>query len=392
MSSADAHRAADGPTCKVHTVDRRSNAVPGAAAPEARNSSRPARRSAGAEPLSRPHSTHRAFAAFVVLIAVSMTLPASSGTITASAEARLVSALSLFESRHGAEAIGELREVVTSYPDWTTARLALASALLRRGVFEEAESLYVGVLGGGTVGEIESGTGTPVDLPPGVLDAVLGLAICRDELGAVRSADRLYRAYADRMGVASPAAARAYYRLAEMLERSGVPWGDPSAERARALALDPDVESSDTLPPLPDAATDSLTEPYTRTVEIVGPELDPGDLLPVSTDSLALDLVAPVLLRYVEPRPVAAVGDSVARGVEMLAVELLVGTDGSVDDVLFGECDGVDCRTLVAVTFAASQWGFAAATLGGEPVPARIRFPVPLGRFTARPGGEGEQP
>ncbi len=285
-------------------------------------------------------------------------------------------ALSLLGSRRGTEALEVLREVVAASPDWETATLALGSTLIRRGLFAEARSEYEPIVGTSTVETIENGDGTSADLTRGQLEALFGLAICRDEEGAVRQADRLYRAYADRMGLASPDAARAFYRLAMMLERTDMPWGDANAERARALALDPNIGASDMLPPLPDPAADARTEPYTRLITLVGIEPSHSGVEAAPHDSTTVEPVPPALMSYVEPWPEAADGDTLPNA-EVLNVGLLIGASGTVEDVGIDDCDSIGCAALVDLAFAAARWSFAPATVDGKPVAARIIFPVP---------------
>jgi len=299
-----------------------------------------------------------------------------------------VHALSLLNSRRGTEALAELREVVAASPDWETATLALGSTLIRRGLFAEARSEYERIVGPSTAVAIEDGDETRVDLTRNQLEALFGLAICRDEEGDVRRADRLYRAYADRMGVASADAARAFYRLAVMLERTDMPWGDANAERDRALALDPSIETSDMLPQLPDPEADPRTEPYTRLITLVGtePSHAPNEATP--DDSTTVETVPPALISYVRPWPETADSDSLP-GTEVLDVELLVGPSGTVEDVRIDDCDSIWCGALVDLAFATARWSFAPATVNGEPVAARIVFPVPQNGAPEAPDVDG---
>ncbi len=326
------------------------------------------------------------------LLAVAHPRTALSQTTAATPEARLVGALSLLDSRRGAEALDELRAVVGGSPSWETARLALASTLLRRGLFAEAGSEYVHIVGQSTVSAIENGDGTEIELTPAQLEALFGMAICRDEDGAIRPADRLYRDYADRMGLTSPDAARAFYRLASMLERTDVPWGDADAARARAFALDPDIERAEMLPPLPDPATDPRTEPYTRPIEFAGIAPSPGDTEVADDDTTDQDTTAaapvpPALATYMEPWPETGRVNPAAAG-DTLRIELLVNADGAVEDVRIDDCDSIGCGALVDLTFAAAHWSFVPATVDGRPVPARILFPVPHDGEPAAPGAD----
>ncbi len=350
--------------------------------------------------ISRPQAALRALAwrrGVLALSVVTMLFvgprDASSRTTPSTPEARLVNALSLLDSRRGAEALKELRGIVSESPTWETARSALGSTLLRRGLFVEARSEFAQIVGRDAVTAIENGDGAEVELTPTQMDALFGLAICRDEEGEVRRADRLYRAYADRMGLASPKAARAFHRLAVMFERVDVPWGDAAAERSRALALDPTVGDTDVLPPLPDPGADPRTEPYTRVIQLVDTAPPPAEtdlsLGDVETadddttvvargDSTVVTLVPPVLASYIEPWPETVDVDSPPGGGDTLNVELLVNADGIVEDVRVDGCDTIDCSALVDLTFAAARWLFTPATVDGEPVAARIAFPVPL--------------
>jgi len=335
-----------------------------------RSRSRSRAESAHAKGIRRPYGL---LLGVLLLAAAAGASEAVSGPEDAPApEARLVRAYGLLQSRQGTEALAEFRAIAVDAPDWPTARLALGGALLRRGLFAEARREYTGAIGEAKAAAIENGEAASSDLSPDLLDALLGLAICRDEEGATRQADRLYRAYADEIGAMTPNASRAFYRLAAMLERTGVPWGDAEAERARALALDPGVESAGTLPPLPDLGADPASEPYTRVVE-----LDEAD----APDDAA-EITPPVLVRYAVP----STPDTMVAGAstsEMLSVGLTVTADGSVDDVRIEGCETLDCEQLIAITFAASRWWFEPAMQDGSPVAADVRFPVPVAQRTA---------
>ncbi len=104
--------------------------------------------------------------------------------------------------------------------------------------------------------------------------------------------------------------------LAEMLDRGPVPWGDPGAERAKALALDPGVAGSDLLPPFPDPRVVPELQPYTW---------------PVATaerDSLApVPDVLPVLAEWPTPETRA-----VSEFQGTVTVEALVARDGRVSE------------------------------------------------------------
>ncbi len=188
-----------------------------------------------------------------------------------------------------------------------------------------------------------------------------------------------------------------------MLERVGVSWGDAEAERARARALDPEIEQRSTLPDPPDLQDDPLTEPYTRPIVVLGrprsgavtgdsAAAPPDSLATPEPDSLAAppadppdsEITTPRLLRYDPPTGAVTAedhGDTLSAAAEpagKLEVELVVDEDGVVQDVVIAECDRVPCETVAAVAFAAGRWRFSPATLDGVPVDVRIHLPVPL--------------
>ena len=207
-------------------------------------------------------------------------------------EALVAHGIRYFQERAMTEGLSRLEEAVAIAPDWQPARRALAFALLRGGRFERAAEELIGILGADLVGTIEAGEVSGRRLPEGIdAEAVLGLAIVRGETGDYVAADRLYRSYADLVGPTAPAAAGAFWRLADVYETSKVEWGDPSAERAKALALDPDVALRTILPSFPDPASTPELEPYARPIEAASGREHPPD----GYDSL------PLLIRWKPP-------------------------------------------------------------------------------------------
>ncbi len=247
----------------------------------------------------------------------------------------------------------ELERAVELSPTWEPARRALAMALLRSGRFERAEKELVLLLGSRWTSGLESG-----DLKIGPLDrgtdthTLFALAVTRRELGGHREAERLYRAYADLVGPTSTEAAAAYYHLFEMMSAYDMPWGDPEAERAKALALDPGIESRTVLPRLPEPGDVPEAEPYLRPIDLAGNREQPV----THYETL------PVLIRWSPPE---YAGSSAAPG-GRAQVEILVGADGYPAEVHLPDHLELEAGCAVAVTNAVMSWAFEPAVAGED--------------------------
>lgn len=281
----------------------------------------------------------------------------------ASAEALVVHGASDSEGRDLREGLEELRTAVSLRPGWQLARRLYAYALLRAGRFREAGDALSELIGPALASALENGdlTGRGAETAAEPED-VLGLAIVRDESGAPRAADRLYRAYADLVGETSPDAARAYRRLADMYKASGVEWGDASAELARATATDPDIETRSTLPRYPDLAAYPELEPYMRAIT-----LSPEREMP----SEGYDKV-PRLSAWTPP------GGAVSSGhmVKTVELEILVGEDGRAVETRLPEGMSEDGAPAAAIRKAATDWVFEPALSEGLPAEAWVTFEV----------------
>jgi hypothetical protein len=275
-----------------------------------------------------------------------------------------------FTTRAMREGLAELERAVAASPDWEPGRRALACALIRGGIFERAAEEFTSILGSSLAGAIEAGEVSGRRLPEDTdADALLGLAIARAESGDHAAADRLYRSYADVVGPETPAAAWAFWRLAEMYETSGVGWGDPAAERLKALALDPDVARAIILPSFPDAASVPELEPYTRPVEAAAGRDHPPD----GYDSL------PVLIRWTAAAGIDPASPSLFQ--RRAEAEMLVDEDGTVREVVLPPDALEGSAKGEAAAAAALEWLFRPAVAIGEPVAAWISLEVdvPLG-------------
>ncbi len=283
----------------------------------------------------------------------------------ATAEGLVVRGVRLFEGHKMLRGLADLETAVALDPDLSEARAALAAALLRSGEFERAALGFEYAVGKELTSRLASGHAGASEVSPAVdREAIYGLAICRAQLGLDREADRLYRIYADLVGVAEPTAAKVYYRLARMFEASRVPWGNAEAEMAKAHAIDPVIETKDLLVGFPDLASLPRFAPYTWPIEL---SPDPPDSMP-EFDHL------PVLLRWIEPdRQTDA--DSLA-ATEATMLDLLVDRTGRVKNVRIIESAGPDCSADISTTVAAMQWLFEPAVADDAPTPAWIRFHV----------------
>ena len=308
----------------------------------------------------------------VAIVALFASSPggAVSGSGGPTREALVTHGIKHFQERAMKQGLLELEEAVAVAPDWRPARRALAFALLRGGVFERAAEELIGILGTGLVGAIEAGEISGSRLPEGVdAEAVLGLAIVRSETEDYVAADRLYRSYADLVGPTAPAAAGAFWRLADVYETSEVEWGDPSAERAKALALDPDVALRIILPAFPDPASTPELEPYARPIEAASGREHPPD----GYDSL------PMLIRWKAPAGIDVASPSLFQ--RMAEAEILVDENGSVQEIVLPPEALEGNARGEAVAAAAAEWTFRPAVAEGAPVAAWISLSVdvPLG-------------
>jgi TonB family protein len=278
-----------------------------------------------------------------------------------SAAALVVRGIEHYEHRKMIEGVQELERAVALRPDWATARSALAAALLRGGLFDRARAEFEALLGVDAAHGLASGTLKARDLAAPVdADAVLGLAVVHRQMGKLREADRLYRCAADLWGPSSKESARAYYLLSEMLSEERVPWGDPEAEKAKALALDPDVAGSGLLPSFADPTTDPELEPYTWPVAAA------------RRDSLVPAGALPLLAEWPTPQLVAA---SEFQGT--VTVEALVTRDGRVTEAAVTAPAGIAQELKDAAVKAVSSALFEPATVGGVAAEAWITIAVP---------------
>lgn len=234
-------------------------------------------------------------------------------------EAALVRGVGLYRSGEMRTGLETIRTAASRLGELPAASSLYAVVALRSGNFEEAERLFAGILGDSTAAGLASGETTAATLGRAVdREAILGLAVCRGELGALREADRLFRAFIDLSGPASRDAARAYSLMAGLYEASGVSWGDPAAARARSSAIAPDLSPREVLPPFPDPSDEERLEPYARAIE---PAAGQAGLV----DSLAS---LPRLIRWSRPEPIEG-SPRLASNV-VVRLEILVAEDGSV--------------------------------------------------------------
>ncbi len=298
----------------------------------------------------------------------------------ATPEALLVHGVAGYEGGEMRQSLLDLEEVVKLRPGWILAERVLAYMEIRAGRFEEAGRTLEKLIGPELTEALETGKTTGRGAAAAVdPEDVLGLAIVRGQTGAYRESDLLYRAFADMVGETTPEAARAYRRLADMYERSGVDWGDASVERARAIATDPDVESASTLPRFPDLSQYPELEPYTReVVEAPGREqpLEEYDRLP----------------RLAEWEETTESGEE-ALAPRTVPMELLVGESGLVSEAHVPEGTEVSSAQAAALARAAGRLVFEPALSSGLPAEVWILFgvdmPVAAGADSLE-GGEAE--
>lgn len=304
-------------------------------------------------------------AILIVLLAAAPAPCATDSTGDATAEALVVRGVRLFRSHETRQGLADLEAAVALDPELPEARAALAAALLRGGVFERAGLGFERAIGEELALRLAAGLAGASDVHADVdREALYGLAICRAQLGSHREADRLYRIYADVVGVTEPAAAKAYYRLAQMFESSDVSWGSAAAEMAKAHAIDPTIETRELLVSFPPLASLPRFEPYTWPVEL---SPDPPDSMPEFDD-------LPALLSWIEPDHSTDTHPSAVAVTTI--VDLLVDHAGRVSDVRIIESPGFDCSADVSMTVAAMQWIFEPAVVDDDPAPAWIRLSV----------------
>ncbi len=257
--------------------------------------------------------------------------------------------------------LDELRAAVRREPGHALARRSLAIALLRSGLFGEAEAEFAATLGERRALELSSGRLSAADLPDSTdTDVLLGLATSVQTQGRAREAERLYRTYAELVGPMSRDAGRAYFRLHELATDTGAEWLDADAELAKALAVDPDIRSATLLPAFTDPRTHPELEPYLRPIE-----------LSISRADTALEYdTLPLLSRWVAPADTSETLLSLAEG--KLQVEILVGADGSPDEVV--PVTPIAEEDLLPLTSAVGAWWFTPARATGENAPAWILF------------------
>lgn len=302
--------------------------------------------------------------------------PAGAAQGLADPEARLVWGIKLYRSGSMREGFDEIEAAAKELADLPAARMTYGVVALRSGNFRSAESTFTSILGADTVALIASGEATIGDIGRSIdKEALLGVAVCRGELGAPRESDRLFRAFIDLAGPTSRDAGRAYMLSARMYEHSGVTWGDPEAAEARAAAVAPDLTAREVLPPFPDLAVVDELEPYTRAI------------VPAARDAARADTLAslPRLLCRTAPTPIE--GSPLLPPNVLVRAELLVTENGTVDEVLpaFEADPGEDAwRSALE---AASAFVFEPAIdASGSPVPLWIlrdvavpRIPVAVG-------------
>ena len=258
--------------------------------------------------------------------------------------------------------LDELREAANSRPDHPLTRSSLAIALLRAGLFEEAEREFSRTLGEGLAGALAEGRvshdAVRTDVDP---ETVLGLATAVHlQGGRPRQAERLYRAYAELVGPLSREAGTAYKRLSELADTEKVDWLDADAELAKAEAVEPHLASLEMLPGFVDPHSIPELEPYVRPIE----------LSPARVDT-SLELTElPALSRWAVPGDTTASLVAVAEGA--LQLEILVGADGAAVEV--GSVPDIGAADLEPVRSAAALWRFSPAVSDGEPLEAWILF------------------
>jgi hypothetical protein len=272
------------------------------------------------------------------------------------------------DMRRGLE---ELRAAVRLDPGNVLARRSLALGLLRSGRFAEAEGEFAVTVGEELSEALASGAVQPGDMPESVdADALLGLATAVHYGGRPREAERLYRAYATLVGPMSAEAGRAYFRLHELATESDVLWLDADAELAKALAVDPGVQTAQLLPGFADPGASPELEPYLRPIALAQSRADTA----VEYDTL------PLLARWAAPADTSEALTALAEG--SIRLEILVGADGRPAEVIAVETVGDD--ELALLEEAVSHWRFTPAEAGGLYAPAWIVF--------GEQGPEGEDP
>ena len=101
------------------------------------------------------------------------------------------------------------------------------------------------------------------------------------------------------------------------------------------------------------------------------PAVAPGEVLRVY-DRTTPGLVLPTVVKRSNPRYTAAAMDQRIHGIAV--VDVTVGVDGKVRDVLLAKSldavHGLDDAALATAT----QWVFSPGTLNGQPVPVRVRL------------------
>jgi tetratricopeptide (TPR) repeat protein len=272
----------------------------------------------------------------------------------------------------------ELRAAVELAPGHALARHSLALALLRAGLFDEAEDAFSGAVGRRRSDALASGELSASDLGDAVApDALLGLATAVQFQGRTREADRLLRAYAELVGPMTKDAGRAYLRLHELAVESGAAWLDADAELAKALAVDPDVGTAGLLPSFADPAADPALEPYLR----------PIALAPARADS-ALDLESlPALALWVAPPDTSEALEALGAG--RLRVEMLIDEHGVPAEIVTPSV--IDESESADLVSAASAWRFTPAKAAGESVPAWIVFGSAGEKARADSGASGSR-
>lgn len=290
--------------------------------------------------------------------------PAEADTCLPTTAALLVRGIRMFERQEMREGLEVLAAVARERPEWEPAITARAGALLRSGRFAAAADGFAALLGEETARMLARGTIAARDLAlPVDPEDVLGLAIARHYLGDHRAADRLYRSYADLVEPTSERAARAYWRLAEMYSEIGVTWGDAAAERAKALAVDPSIETKPILPDLPDVRAIDETEPYTR-------EIAPAPDRPAPEGGFRS---LPVLVGWTPPEYEELDADSEwERG----TVEILVGENGRPEELALPSELDLGTGPGASLARAAMAWCFEPALGESGAVAAWITFGV----------------
>jgi hypothetical protein len=288
------------------------------------------------------------------------------------AEALLVRGVGMLERQAIQEGLEVIAGIIEERPTWAPALAAEAGAVLRSGRFAEAADGYSALLGAETARALARGDLDARDLAvPIDPEHVLGLAIARHYLGDHREADRLYRSYADLVEPTSERAARAYWRLSEMYSEIDVSWGDPEAERAKALATDPSIESKLTLPEFPDVRAIAETEPYTREIALAPDRSAPEG----GVESL------PVLIDWTPPAFEDLDADAEWK---TGAVEVLVDVSGHTEDLALPFDLDLGSGPGGRLAQAAMAWCFEPAVGESGTVAAWITLGVDV-PVTARP-------